>query len=220
MNRPSLLLSLAVLGPVLATASCSATDKLADPTILVETPAGSELGVSTDFGIVFLGRRSDGGESEVYAWFGDGLSVELAAIEPLGEGLYTAEPEIRLPSCPMTFVTPGPGSQVTVRGRSGTSTWETGARVTSDPRVQGLLLRPTGRLTGAPEQIGAGVFVGEDLEDYELLGLVSGRIRIEDAEGRAQEYVTVVGPRDLWRVVAHRRDYSFDRRWVYREDIM
>jgi hypothetical protein len=200
--------------------SCVSSKELADPTILVHSPAGTELGVSTEYGTVFLGRFARGGEIDVTARFGDGPSLESSVVEPLGAGLFTAETEIRLPAVPLAFHQPQNGAPVTVRGRSGGGTWSVSTSVRADPRVDGILLRPTGGLSGAEEQIGAGVFVGEELEDYRLLGLVSGRIELVDPGGAVAEYVTVVGPTDLWRIVAHRRDLQRKAHWVYRDDIL
>lgn len=200
--------------------ACLNTHEVADPTILIHSPAGTELGVSTDFGTVFLGRFAQGGEIDVTAWFGDGPSLETSVVEPLGAGLFTAETEIRLPSVRMVFDKPKDGATVTVRGRAGNEPWSAETAVRTDERVDGLLLRPSGRLDGNPDQIGAGVFVGEELEDYQLLGLVSGRIELVGADGTTVEYVTVVGPTDLWRIVAHRRDLQRKTHWVYRDDIL
>jgi len=201
-------------------ASCVSTKELADPTILVHSPSGTELGVSTEYGTVFLGRFARGGEIDVTAWFGDGPSLESSVVEPLGAGLFTAETEIRLPAVRLAFHQPQNGAPVIVRGRNGANVWSLEAAVRTDPRVDGILLRPTGGLKGSEEQIGAGVFIGEELEDYRLLGLVSGRIELVDAAGAVTEYVTVVGPTDLWRIVAHGRDLQRKTRWVYREDIL
>lgn len=219
MNAP-LPLRLASLALPWISAACLNTHEVADPTILIHSPGGTELGVSTDYGTVFLGRFTQGGEIDVTAWFGDGPSLETSVVEPLGAGLFTAETEIRLPAVRMSFDKPAQGTTVTVRGRRGNDPWSIETSVRTDERVEGILLRPTGRLNGNPDQIGAGVFMGEELEDYRLLGLVSGRISLVGADGSTVEYVTVVGPTDLWRIVAHRRDLQRKAHWVYRDDIL
>ncbi len=196
------------------------TEKLVDPTLVIYSNGETELGVSTEYGVVFLGKHAQGGEVDLSAWFGDGPSLESTVIEPIGGGLYTAEADIRLPSVPLVFHQPAHREIVTVLGRAGTSAWSEEAEVRRDPRVDGILLRPSGRLTGAPDQLGAGVYVGEEIQDYRLLGLVSGRIRITGSNGASIDYITVIGPQDLWRLVSHRRDHSHKRRWVYREDVL
>jgi hypothetical protein len=205
----------------LVVASCVGTHKMQDPVVVIQTGGGSELGVSTDYGVVFLGRSAGAGSVEITAWYGDGPSIEASVIEPIGGGLFTAETEIRLPSVPMTFVAPRSGDELLVSGRSGSSKWEETLEVRSDPRVLGILLAVPGELRNHPDQVGAGVFVVPDGNKNKkmLVGLVSGILRLEGDSG-VREYLTVVGPEDLWRLVTHRRDRLRRKPWVYREDIL
>ncbi|MCZ6597770.1 MAG: hypothetical protein O7B99_09045 [Planctomycetota bacterium] len=217
MRRRTAFSTLALLAVL---ASCSgATRELYDPTLLIVSENGRELGVSTDYGVVFLGRYAQGGEVDLNAWFGDGPSLETAVVEPLGHGLYTAEPEIRIPSVPLTFAEPRAGETVTVLGRTGGTRWSRLALVTRDSRVSGILLKPTVGVTGAPEQVGAGVYVGKGYQDFKLLGLISGRVRLVSDHGYV-DYVTVLGPEQLWRLVARPKMSQHKPRWVYREDIL
>ncbi len=225
MNRvkrhPAALARLAARAALaLCLGACVSTKELADPTILVHSPEGTELGVSTTHGTIFLGRFATGGEIDVTAWFGDGPSLETSVVEPLGAGLYTAETEIHLAGVPLAFFEARDGTPVTVRGRVGANPWAISTEIRRDERVDGLLLRPGGGLSGDAEQVGAGVFVGEEPADYRLLGLVSGRIQLADPAGNAVDYVTVIGPTDLWRIIAHKRDLQREPHWVYRDDIL
>ena len=202
-------------------AACSGTRKLVDPTLVIDTGAGRELGVSTDYGIVFLGRTAQAGRIDVTAWFGDGPNVEAATIEPIGGGLYTAETEIRLPQVPLTFDDPSPGTELLVVGRRGGQLVERSVTVRSDPRVLGLLLSAPGDVAEDAELVGAGVYWIPD-GDYErrrLVGLVSGRVRIATKDGE-KVYLAAYGPHDLWRLVTHRRDLLQRKRWIYRPDIL
>lgn len=213
-------LLLALLAPLLAT-SCIATRKLADPTVLIHTSGGTELGVSTEYGVVFLGRTARSGDVEITAWFGDGPDIEPSAIEPIGGGLYTAETEIRLPSVPLDFETPAPGDSLLLIARdSDGRRWQEWVRVVSNPRVRGLLVSPPQEHALTPAGTGAGLFKlpEGDRASMRLVGLVSGRLVLETAEGR-EEYLTVLGPEVLWRLAAHRRDWVRGARLPYREDI-
>ena len=205
-----------LLLPALVLAACKASRKLSDPTLLLETDGGRELGVSTEHGIVFLGRSARSGPVSIVANYGDGPGIEDSVIEPLGGGIFTAETEIRLPVVPMTFKTPRPGAEVVVKGRHGRTTWEAETRVVTDPDVDGLLLRPIAELE--ENQVGAGVYVRQGERDL-LLGLVSGKLELMRA-GELKRYLTVVGPDDLWRLVTYRREFPLKRTWVYREDIL
>lgn len=212
---------LAALALSFLASGCFAPRLVMDPTLIVETAGGVELGVSTDYGVVFLGRTARSGDVQVVAWFGDGPSIEASVIEPLGDGLYTLETEIRLPSVAMAFFDPRPGDEVRIAGRRGAEPWEVRSEVLTDPRVEGILLRVPSSLDLASDQVGAGVYVrDEELDRPLLLGLVSGRLQLTGPDGGSREYLTVVGPTSLWRLVTHQREFPYKRRWVYREDIL
>ena len=205
---------------LLATA-CQGTRKLADPLIEVRGPEATELGVATDYGLVFLGRSARAGPVDVTAWFGDGPSTEQAVVEPLGGGLFTAEPEIRFPRVPIAFDTPAPGTRLLLVGRVGRERWQEEVEVLADPRVEGRLVRVPARLSTTPAE-GAGLFMVNPLAEHELklVGLVSGRIALVAADGKQVEYLAAFGPDQLWRLDAYRRDYPKRRKFVYRDDIL
>ncbi len=215
MLRQALPLALLTL----ALPACRSFEDLADPTVVVETRAGSELGVSTEYGVVFLGSTADSGEATVIAWFGDGPSIEPALIEPLGPNLYVLNTEIRLPTAQLSYADPAHGTPVVVRGRSSAGAWVETTRVVRDDRIDGFLLEPIARLSGATDQTGAGVFLPGGTGDSELIGLVSGRLRFEDS-GDPTEYLAVVGPTSLWRLVTYRRDVQEERPPVLRPDVL
>jgi len=210
------LLALLALG----CSACVGTRLLSDPTLSIHTPKGDELGVATEHGLVFLGHTATSGRAEVTAWFGDGPSVEPVVIEPVGGGLYTAETEIRLPSVTISFVDPKPGEQLTVVGRNEHGTWEAQVKVADEPRALGILTSIPNELRGHDDQTGAGVFVQdpEEPDRRKLVGLVAGVVSFQSA-GATREYLAIVGPQDLWRLVTHNHDEPRKRRWIYREDV-
>ena len=190
-----------------------------DPTVVVGTAGGSELGVSTDYGVLFLGRGAQSGEANLTAWFADGPSWEAGPIQDVGGGLYTALAEIKLACVPLTFELPPNGTEVTVRGRRGSEVWEETTEIVTHASVEGLLLRPTDRLRDMrDDEVGAGVFVGPP-EARRLIGLVSGKLLLEN-EGASREFVTVLGPDDLWRVVLWHKSAPKPERTYYREDLL
>ena len=209
------------LALALVATACQGTRQLADPLFEVRGPESTELGVATDYGLVFLGRSARSGPVDVTAWFGDGPSTEQAVVEPLGGGLFTAEPEIRFPRVPISFETPPPGTRLVLIGRVGRERWQEEVEVLADARVEGLLVRVPKRLATTPAE-GAGLFTVNPLAKHELklVGLVSGRIELESAEGTRVEYLAAFGPDQLWRLVAYRRDDPKRRKFVYRDDIL
>ncbi|MFN0009720.1 MAG: hypothetical protein ACKVXR_17635 [Planctomycetota bacterium] len=203
-----------------AASGCTGVRTLSDPTLVVRTSAGTELGVSTDYGVVFLGRTAQSGRVYLTAWFGDGPQTESSVIEPVGSGVFTAETEIRLPEVPMNFQEILPGATVLVVGRRNGELWEKSVSVQGDPRVDGILLPGLRQLQSAPDQVGAGVFIlrDEDEDEKELVGLVSGTLTLTDG-AVTKHYTTVVGMKDVWRLVAHRRELDRRRPPVVRGDI-
>ncbi len=208
-------LSLLLLG------SCVGTHRLADPTLVIQTRSGSELGVSTDYGIVFLGSTARSGDVDIMSWYGDGPNIESTVIEPINDQLFTAETEIRLASVPLTFEEPEAGQEVLIVGRKNFERWERHTEVVSHPQVDGILLRVPSELRNAPEQMGAGVFICPegDCTRKRLVGLVAGQISLSTAEG-TKKFVAVIGPSELWRLATHRKDSLRRKPWIYRDDIL
>lgn len=216
----------AIRMPELSTPSIHAltfTYKQVDPTIEVEGPNGSELGVGTPYGVVFLGRTAQSGEIDVTAWYGDGPSIEAALVESLGGGVYLASTEIRVPAVALDFSALPAGTEVLIRGRRGAQVWTADGEVRVHPDVDGLLISAGSGFVASNDQIGAGVYLrgpdGEEDAKLRLVGLISGGLELEE-NGTARRYLTCVGAQDLWRVTAWHRDLSHKRRWVYREDIL
>ena len=196
-------------------------DDTTDPTVVIHGTDGDELGVSTEYGIVFLGRHANRGRVEFTSWFGDGPRLEEGVIEPVGDQLYTTSAEIQLSNVPLLFHLPDPGETVIVRGRHGGVAWEFEAILATDPRVDGVLLEPSPELDMLHnDQLGAGVFYLDIRGRKQLVGLITGRVSIQAPDGNSRSYVTVSGPEQMWRLVLHRRNSERPRRKVYREDIL
>jgi len=216
--------ALAALALALVATSCTGTRKITDPIIVVSTDGGTELGVSTEYGVVFTGATAERGEVEITSWFGDGPSIERSVIEPVGAELFTAEVDIDLPSVQIDFSEPRDGERLEIRGRRRQSSgayaqWTTTARVRTDPRVLGLLLEIPSGFPDDPDQVGAGVFRVKGPHERELVGLVVGKVRLQQGS-RTRRYLAVAGPNELWRLAAHRRDLLRPDPMVYREDIL
>jgi hypothetical protein len=217
--------SLVCLAAALGAAACRAAPRIAhEPTVRLHTggPDGpGELGVSTEHGVVFLGRGQTSGPVEFTTWFGDGPSLETGEIEALGGGLYATRSEVRIPSVPIRWREPAPGTRVLVRGRRPSSErFSFEAVVASDPRVDGLCLRSSGSLRGLGDgQAGAGVYLEDERGNLALVGLVTGVLELSGTGG-ARELVTVAGPRELWRLASQGRELDRPEWPAPREDVL
>ena len=218
LGRMRLLLALPLLAACQIRATVESTARTAvDPVVVLHGAGGEELGVSTDYGILFLGRTAQSGRIEFTAFFGDGPARESGLVEAMGGGVFATEAEIQLPSVPLCFEPPPAGTVVWVRGRRAGQPFEVEAELASDERVTGVLLAPSAALdTLTDAELGAGVFLLVPGKPIQLIGLVSGRLTLDER----RRFVTVLGPDELWRLVLHRRNSDRPRRWVYREDLM
>ncbi|HED65295.1 MAG TPA: hypothetical protein ENJ09_07050, partial [Planctomycetes bacterium] len=150
----------------------------ADAIVQIHGSGGEELGVATDYGIVFLGHTQRGGTVEYTAWYGDGPSPESGLVEPIGGGLFVTEPELAVHRSAIDFRTPKPGTRVRVVVRKGRGVREFAARVVAVEGAEGLFLAPNGELTrlGATA-VGAGIFLDHDAS-HALIGLLSGELEL------------------------------------------
>ncbi len=200
-------------------AGCRTYSNLADPIVLVQTPQGTELGVSTTHGVAFLGRTAKAGRAELVVWFGDGPSIEPGLIEPIGGDLYTIDVPLKLPTVALSFRDPSDGEPVEIRGRGPSGPWKVDGRIVKLEGVEGILLEVQAPFDEASDQTGAGIFVLGDDGHSRLLGLLSGRLALI-GEGPDRVVLTAVGPTDLWRLVAYRRDLREQEPAVRRPDLL
>lgn len=211
----ALLLALLPALPACAMIIESSAVSTVDPVVVVHGTV-DELGVSTDYGVVFLGRGAKSGRVEFTVWFGDGPSREEGLVEPMGGGVYATEGEILLPSVGLCFDPPPAGTPVVLRGRRGGEPFEIEAELASDPLVSGVLLKPNPELDELTDaELGTGVFLVLPRKPMQLVGLLSGRLELTDG----RRFFTVLSHADLWRLVVHRRNSDRPRRAVYRDDI-
>ncbi len=223
LNPSMKALQLLFLFAGLGLAACRSVDPglsgRMDPTVVIDGASGRELGVSTDYGVVFLGTTQQSGEVDFTAWFLDGPSLETGLIEPLGSELFLTQAEIELPETPVTFQIPERGTPVVVAGRRNGKSFQIGTQIATDPSVEGLLLRSNGALARlGKEQLGAGVYVEIDRK-WMLLGLLSGSLELQ-SEGQSRSYHTLAGPARLWRLAAATRDRDQPKPLPKRGDIL
>ena len=177
--------NVAALALALALTACTGTRKLTDPVVAIMTDRGMELGVSTEFGVVFLGKTADRGPVIVEAYFGDGPSMEQSVIEPVGGGLYTADMEIRLPHVPISFDLPTDGETLEVMGRRGWDRWSTMTTCRIVEGVEGVLVEIPEGFLDSVEQTGAGVYrpTGEFTKDLWASSLARSRSNATERAG-------------------------------------
>jgi len=70
------------------------------PVVRIETAGGTELGVNTDLGVLFMGRTRSAGHCKVTVFFGGTPVVENSTIETIHGGLCQARLQIQSPAAP------------------------------------------------------------------------------------------------------------------------
>ena len=217
-RRRAAIAAILALSLPMGLTACSGSRKVTDPVVGITTEQGTELGVSTEYGVVFLGRTAERGEVLVEAWFGDGPSLERSVIEPVGEGIFTAEMDIRLPQVTVSFLAPEDGESLEILGRQGAKQWTAKTKARRVAGVTGVLVDEPKSFVDSPDQLGAGGYRRTGTFTRELSVRGSGRVQ-RQREGKVETYLAVVGPDTLWRLAAHRKDRIRRKPFVYREDI-
>ena len=91
--------------------------------VRIQTAGGTELGVSTTDGILFLGTTARRGRAHVLLFYGDIPYEETGRIRPAGGGLYRLELEVRHQGVPIAVRWPEPEEELLVMGLRGGETW-------------------------------------------------------------------------------------------------
>jgi hypothetical protein len=148
------------------------------PVVVIRTPGGTELGVTTDEGVFFLGRTAQEGPAKVLYWLGDSPLVESGEVRRRGGSIYEVLLDVDLPAVPISFEPLRPGESLVLIGVDDDWAWQYGVVVPEDPMASGTIVRWPSGLRIEPSQVGAGVFrdTGEGLT---LVGLVKATAEIE-----------------------------------------
>jgi tetratricopeptide (TPR) repeat protein len=203
-----------------ACASCVGTRTLTNPTLALRTSGGEELGVSTEYGIVFLGHTAQAGRSRSRAGSATGLtssrpssSRRRGPVHGRDRDPPAAHPaDLRDARARPAALADRPRPRRDL-GRMGRGP-ERRARAGPDhehPRPTARPRRPDRRRHLRRSEQGP--------QPAPLVGLYAGELRLSSPSGE-RSYLAFVGPTDLWRLVAHRKDLLQKKRWIYRDDVL
>jgi hypothetical protein len=191
LNSPRNITLLSVL---LAFGSCrvSRQQPTQIPVVWIQTTKGFEQGVSTEEGIIFLGRTAQKGPAKVSYLLGPSPLVEAGKIRNGPGPLHFVDLEVSIPKAPISFRAPKPGEGLSLILYKGNSPRFFFTKVANDPRIQGTALEIPSGFRPQPSDIGAGVFKQTD-DGPALVGLLQG---VASLEGKS--WLLVAG-RDLWK---------------------
>ncbi len=179
---------------LLAFASCSwglfsgvETVDRTRPVALIETTGGVELGATTEFGILTLGRTATRGPCRVYYFLGPTPLVEDGTVVATEGPFCTAQIDLRTQSVRVLDHSPTNEPLKAMWTSDGAQVTTIDVQLARDEGVSGDVLADPGQDIPA----GAGVFAEVD-EKLRFVGLVSGRATVQGDNG-VRAYYTFAG---------------------------
>lgn len=184
------------------------------PVALVETTGGIELGATTEFGVLTLGRSAVEGPCRVHYFLGPTPLVEDGALEPAG-GLFTrAEIDLKTQAVRALDHSPSQGAELLVMWTpDGTAVRSVAVRLAHDAGVEGDVLADPG--VDLPP--GATVLWRDVDDTLQFAGLVAGKATLEDA-GSARHYYVFAGVDRVREMLAVPVQQAVDYAPKYRTD--
>lgn len=183
------------------------------PVVAIQTIGGTELGVATDDGIVFLGRSAIEGPVKVTYWLDRAPVIEAGTIRPLGGPLLQVELDVPIPTVPIDFEETKPNETLTMMGVDGLNRWRVPVQVVTDDRIVGNAITAPASVELGPQHIGAGVFRETD-GGMHLVGMVKAVARASTGE----RWFLLAGPTELRRALLEPKGAVPEREIRYRAD--
>lgn len=184
------------------------------PVALVETTGGVELGATTEFGILTLGRTATGGPCRVRYFLGPTPMVEDGALVATGSVFTRAEIDLKTMAVRAFDHPPTDADELLVMWTpDGTTTQTATVHLVHAQDAQGDLLQPPGRELPA----GAAVLVRTRDDGLQFLGLIAGKAIVEGG-GEPREYYVFAGVDRIREMLAVPEVHPTDLVPKYRTD--
>jgi len=200
---------------ILFLGGCAIRGKI-HPMVEVRTRGGTELGVSTTDGVLFLGTTAREGRAQVLLFYGDIPYEETARIRPAGGGLFRLEMDVRHQGVPIAVTWPKPGEELLLMGMRNGKVWTAYTHLVREKGVFGEVYALPSGLRLDPTQAGAGIFRKGKAGGLSLLGLVKGTAVLRPS---GRKWLCVAGLRDLKECMLTRRDVLPSRKIIHRPDL-
>jgi hypothetical protein len=184
------------------------------PVALVETTGGVELGATTEFGILTLGRTATDGPCRVRYFLGPTPLVESGTLGTTGSLFTRAEIDLKTMAVRGLDRPPLASDELLVMWTpDGTTTESVPVRLARSPDVEGDVLQHPGR------DLPPGATVLAQTRDDGLLfvGLIAGKATVEGGDG-AGEYYVFAGVDRIREMLAVPQVYPTDMVPKYRTD--
>lgn len=152
------------------------------PVVGIRTTGGSEMGVPTGDGVLFLGRTAQKGPAKVLYFIGETPVVEAGNVRPVGGSLFGVELEVDIPTVPISLDPLQPGDQLELVGLDGDRVFHRDVSVPRNAAVSGTVVSWPEGMDLKPEHVGAGVF-RVTAAGRALVGLVKATARVQGGQG-------------------------------------
>ena len=206
---------LALLFPALSIVACrSPVLHSADrPVVGIQTTKGRELGVTTEDGLLFLGRTASEGPAKALYFLGSAALIEAGDIHKLGGSIFELRLDVQLPTVPISFEPLQVGENLLMIGLDGEDEWQFSVSPVKNDVIFGSVLTYPSGFERKPEYVGAGVFRSTS-RGYVLVGLLKGAALFDSGE----RYLLLAGLTELKRALMTPRKAVIERRVIYRPD--
>ncbi|PIE23772.1 MAG: hypothetical protein CSA62_06610 [Planctomycetota bacterium] len=151
------------------------------PLVRIQTTGGFEQGVSTDFGVLFLGRTAQKGPAKLLYWLGPSPLIEAGEIEVVGGPVHRIRTDVPIPSVPISFEPVAPEEQLVLMGMEGQLPWRLDVQLAKDEIVRGTALHYPAGLQLRPDSVGLGIF-RETEAGLALVGLVKAAAELDNGK--------------------------------------
>ena len=183
------------------------------PVVRVETQGGVELGASTEYGILFLGRTAQDGPCRVHYFLGPTPVVEDGTIVSAGGYYLLADIDLKAQDIPILDRPVAPEDRLVAMFMAGTNAVTVPVSLASDPDVAGSVLNwPDASLPA-----GTAILVQDESESFRFVGLVSGEAELETDAG-TKRFVVFAGTEMMRENLLIPQLYPVDERIVVRPD--
>ncbi|HZN40655.1 MAG TPA: hypothetical protein VFD82_17760 [Planctomycetota bacterium] len=183
------------------------------PVALVETTGGIELGATTEFGVLTLGRSAASGPCRVHYFLGPTPLVEDGELKATGSLFTRAEIDLKTQALRALDRGPAPERELLVMWTpDGVSTRSYAVQLAREPGVEGdVLVDP-----GVELPAGATVMQRNTEHELQFAGLIAGKVTL--GSGAARSYYVFAGVDRMREMLAVPQQYPVDLVPKYRLD--
>jgi len=184
------------------------------PVALVETTGGIELGATTEFGVLTLGRSAATGPCRVNYFLGPTPMIEDGELKATGSLFTRAEIDLKTMALRALDRSPAPERELLVMWTpDGVSTRSCAAQLASVPGVEGDVLADPG------VELPAGATIMQRNTEHELqfAGLIAGKVTL-GSNAAARSYYVFAGVDRMRELLAVPQQYPVDLVPKYRPD--